>query len=573
MAFYLNYTSVLSKILKADSIVSLSADFKIAFEASYPAPPFRMLGSSINGARIELDTTSRVRFANAAGTNVTLNFSGVTIADFNLYEFERVGNLLSLRINGVLQSTVALSGLVTFDWFFRNSFASTSANSAVKYVEFFQNGIKIHDYRNTTGTGSEWVDQVGGNNAVQQGAWPADDSEWVFYDDGGAVPISFNGTIPNLNINVGDVVNVDLNAFFDGTETPFIITSIGADLSAVGLSIVAGVIVGTATAGSLTGVQVRGTDAALNTADSNLFNVTVTAPVLEYSATITSDTFVPTSNISLDNVKPIFSFSAVSDTILPTSSLTITNTKPEFSTSISSNTLLPLGSVVLDRLPPEYSVNIYSETFLPSSSIALQSEAPSNSLSVSSNTLIPTSVVTLERVLPSYSSSIVSDTLLPTSSVLLDRVPPEYLTSINSVTLLPVSTLELNNAPPDTSVGIVSNTLIPTSTVVLEVVNPVIATISSDTLIPTSVVVLASQQDNAISVTSSTLIPSSTIALNNIDPEYDVALTSNTLLPTSIIILSNGNVEYVIGKGNLVSFKSKSNYVSIKRPSNFIKVR
>jgi hypothetical protein len=109
-----------------------------------------------------------------------------------------------------------------------------------------------------------------------------------FYDgESPAVePISFTGTIANQTFTVGDVVSLDLNPFFSGTETPFVITSIGASLAAIGLSIAAGVVVGTVTEGTATGVQVRGTDAALNTADSNLFDITVNAAPTGNSATV-----------------------------------------------------------------------------------------------------------------------------------------------------------------------------------------------------------------------------------------------------------------------------------------------
>ena len=54
------------------------------------------------------------------------------------------------------------------------------------YFEVCTNGtgLATNRWENTTGTGSEWIDQIAGNNAIQMGAWPTDDSEWVYYPPG-----------------------------------------------------------------------------------------------------------------------------------------------------------------------------------------------------------------------------------------------------------------------------------------------------------------------------------------------------------------------------------------------------
>ena len=55
------------------------------------------------------------------------------------------------------------------------------------YLEVCTNGtgLATNRWENTTGTGSEWIDQIAGNNAIQMGSWPTDDSEWVYYQPAG----------------------------------------------------------------------------------------------------------------------------------------------------------------------------------------------------------------------------------------------------------------------------------------------------------------------------------------------------------------------------------------------------
>jgi len=193
MAWYIDYTTLTNKFLETSSAIELSGNFTIKFEAKYPAPSFRFMGSGANNSRIELDTTARIRVTNSASTSVTLTFSGIDVTEFNEYEITRAGSTLALSINGVSQSTITLSGTLNFNRFFRNQLSGVSANCSVKYCEITIAGTLTHEYRNTTGAGTSWIDQISGNNAAQSGTWPSDDSEWVFYGSGATYTITLDG--------------------------------------------------------------------------------------------------------------------------------------------------------------------------------------------------------------------------------------------------------------------------------------------------------------------------------------------------------------------------------------------
>jgi hypothetical protein len=98
--------------------------------------------------------------------------------------------------------------------------------------------------------------------------------------DASAVPISFSGTIPTLNGTEGSAFSEDLSSYFSGTETPFAYTVQSGTLPAgLTLNSGTGVISGTpTTAGTSSGIVVRGTDATPDTADSNSFSIVIATP-------------------------------------------------------------------------------------------------------------------------------------------------------------------------------------------------------------------------------------------------------------------------------------------------------
>jgi hypothetical protein len=98
--------------------------------------------------------------------------------------------------------------------------------------------------------------------------------------DASAVPIAFSGTIPTLNGTEGSAFSQDLSSYFSGTETPFSYAVQSGTLPAgLTLNSSTGVISGTpTTAGTSSGIVVRGTDATPDTADSNSFSIVIATP-------------------------------------------------------------------------------------------------------------------------------------------------------------------------------------------------------------------------------------------------------------------------------------------------------
>ena len=92
----------------------------------------------------------------------------------------------------------------------------------------------------------------------------------------GTGAISFAGIIPTITGQVGiPITPVNTALYFSGTEGPFAFTQLGDWPPALTLDQVTGVITGTPeNIGTVSGLQVRGIDQNLDTADSNLFDAT-----------------------------------------------------------------------------------------------------------------------------------------------------------------------------------------------------------------------------------------------------------------------------------------------------------
>lgn len=95
-----------------------------------------------------------------------------------------------------------------------------------------------------------------------------------------AVPVAFSGSVNNQNATVGVSGSMDLSGFFTGNQTPFTYSLVAGSLTGTGLSLntSTGVISGTPSAtGTIGGLIVRATDTANNTAQTNLFDIIVSA--------------------------------------------------------------------------------------------------------------------------------------------------------------------------------------------------------------------------------------------------------------------------------------------------------
>ncbi len=94
------------------------------------------------------------------------------------------------------------------------------------------------------------------------------------------LPVAFAGTVPGQSATVGAAFSLNLASYYSGTQTPFTYTVQSGALPA-GLTLSGSTISGTpTTAGTISGIVIRATDASSNTANSNSFSITVAAATL-----------------------------------------------------------------------------------------------------------------------------------------------------------------------------------------------------------------------------------------------------------------------------------------------------
>ena len=117
----------------------------------------------------------------STGSDFILKFEKISSRDFEVFL-----DGASLGVGESPSDNLVISQFLNFN----------SSNEAFQggcyYIEACTDGTgtATNLWNNTTGTGSDWIDQVGSNDATQAGTWPADDSEWVFYSTGPNTPVN-----------------------------------------------------------------------------------------------------------------------------------------------------------------------------------------------------------------------------------------------------------------------------------------------------------------------------------------------------------------------------------------------
>ncbi len=125
-----------------------------------------------------------------------------------------------------------------------------------------------------------------------RGLW---DIEWASFATNGdsaqlpgetptVTPVAFSGTVPTLNGTEGVPFSESVASYFSGTETPFSYALHAGDLTGSGLSLntSTGEISGLdPVEGSYTGLVIRATDTADDTADTNDFDIVIAAAAVD----------------------------------------------------------------------------------------------------------------------------------------------------------------------------------------------------------------------------------------------------------------------------------------------------
>ena len=190
MAYFLSKTSSISAMRGSTSSAiefcnkldpSWSGDWEIEFKIRLTGSSFILLSKSTSdsGAILFFTSLTTLELRRPSSSNTTFalpeNASG-------LRTYRIVGSLSPEQVevfqDGVSCGTTTESDLFDINWFF--TFSNTSRTADLYTLKFYNSGVLEHEYENTSGTGTNYPDVVGGNDISLSSA-PSDDSQWVFY--------------------------------------------------------------------------------------------------------------------------------------------------------------------------------------------------------------------------------------------------------------------------------------------------------------------------------------------------------------------------------------------------------
>ena len=144
--------------------------------------------------------------------------------DYGVFRFSRTGGSSVLcEYNGQAFHTGTLTGEILIDQFFRQAGSTSAVGDGAEYISISINGVETNRYFKDSLSGendTSWNDDVGGNNGTL-GDFPTDNSQWVFFDDGGGavtadaaftvntptIASSVTATLPSATADVAFTVN------------------------------------------------------------------------------------------------------------------------------------------------------------------------------------------------------------------------------------------------------------------------------------------------------------------------------------------------------------------------------
>lgn len=222
----------------------------------------RRISSTVGCGEIRLDTQAHNK--SPTRTDSTASDGGT------LYVGARTALLANRYAQGYV-SWVALLNVGLSD----SQLASLAAGTTYLVDDFSANIVELWDMSVNAAT----ITGTNGHVLTRTGTGFGADGSDPLPHTSTPVPIAFSGTIANQEGNVGSVFSLDVSSFFTGNQTPFSY-SVQVGTLPAGLTLSGSVISGTpTTVETQSGIVLRGTDAALNTADSNAFSINIAAAV------------------------------------------------------------------------------------------------------------------------------------------------------------------------------------------------------------------------------------------------------------------------------------------------------
>lgn len=140
--------------------------------------------------------------------------NGTNVLTRNILTLERLNSDTNvIFINGVEVGRNLNSGSLSFEWIGTELSASNGRNGFRLYrLKTWLDGVLINDWNPSlsNGTGITLIDSVDGNNGTFINP-PANNSQWVFYDDGGTLNQDINSSFVAPRIRLGALTGAVVN--------------------------------------------------------------------------------------------------------------------------------------------------------------------------------------------------------------------------------------------------------------------------------------------------------------------------------------------------------------------------
>jgi hypothetical protein len=377
MAYYLHYTPASGKYISIPVIsVPTATDFSIEFEwfnlNTERAYPLAASTSGTNQIRIEPSATANnIILVNSGGVSYTFNFGSMVRSDFNLFKFTRVGNTISLEINGVPTGTpVSGSGVLNatfnFDRMFIRQATTAFAESGLKFLKYTQAGVLTRHYNASAsgGTGGILSELISSQNGTQVGPWPSNDDEWISY------------TPAEPEEPVGDVSNITI-----GWPVPTVSVSQSSTVPQTTASVAFGWPV-----------------PAVGIAQSS------TAP--QTTASVAIGWPVPAVSVAQSSTAPQTTASVAIGWPLPAISVTHSSVVPQYPSTVAIGWPVPTVSAVQSSVVPQTTASIAFGWPVPAVSVSQSSTVPQHPSTIAIGWPAPVVGVSQSSELPQFPSDI-----------------------------------------------------------------------------------------------------------------------------------------------------------------------
>lgn len=219
MAYYLSnepssatkFIAISTQAATTDAGRPLQVEWEVEFEAARMSTdlPIAATSATVATTLLFLRTGTDFEFRTSGSTNWIVT-TGVDLTNFNKFllrtTFDGTTRFQTLHINDVLVASrnPGNSGIGALGALFPLSNSTRFGGlKYFKFTDFVTPANNRHwDANASGGVGNVLPETLAGANGTQQGTWPANDSEWVFYDAGGATTADISYDIGGIEFSV-----------------------------------------------------------------------------------------------------------------------------------------------------------------------------------------------------------------------------------------------------------------------------------------------------------------------------------------------------------------------------------